>query len=147
MSIRLLIFAILCGATAFAAESPEKSDLRVLFVGHDPEKPRMAFADISSKRTVELYKERTEAFDKFLNARFRNVQIVYGSDYKSEMSNAVDVTIFDCRPTALTEAKRTDDGGYEAPTYLPSNFDRAALMISENSPLIGEPLGLKLDWL
>lgn len=155
MPVRLLtlLFALCVCTTSLADEKPtEKSSLRILFVGHDPEKPRVAFADQSNEKTLALYKERTEAFDKFLKQRFKSVRVVLGNDYKAEMSNDVDVTIFDCRPKALTEAKRevdekTGEMDYQAPTYLPADFNRAALMISENSPLIGEPLGLKLDWL
>ncbi len=139
-----------CGALA-AGEVPQnqaddKSDLKILFVGQDPENPVIVFADASDKRQQTLYKERTGAFEKFLSERFNNVKIVFGADYTAEMSDSFDVTVFDSRPKALTEAVRDDDD-YTPPTYLPLDFDRPALLISENSPLIGEGIGLKLDWL
>lgn len=134
------------------SEHSEKSDLRVLFVGHDPAKPRMPFADMDNERTVELYKERTAAFKRFLEERFKSVTVVYGADYSVEQSDQVDVTIFDSRPKPLKAAVRGTDPDtgqsiYEPAEYLPMSFDRPAITIAENSPTIGEPLGLKLDWL
>lgn len=112
----------------------------------------MMFADLGTPRTVELYRERTAAFESFLRERFENVTVVYGSDYTVELSDQVDVTIFDNRPKELKPAKReqnpeTGELDYQPAEYLPLSFNRPALMIAENSPRIGEPLGLKLDWL
>ena len=147
------IMALACSSLCSAQQvAPAKSELRVLLVGHDPEAPDMMFADLGTPRTVELYKERTAAFKTFLNERFVHVTIVYGADYRVEMSDRVDVTIFDARPKALQPAKRevdpdTGEMDYQAAEYLPLSFDRPAMMIAYNSPQIGEPLGLKLDWL
>lgn len=147
------LFAIILAAhclLSFAAPNAliaqSKSDLTVLFVGQDPENPVISFADPTDKRQLELYTERTGAFEKFLNQRFHNVKVVFGSDYNAKMSDSYDVTIFDTRPKALTEAVR-EEGNYTPPTFLPMDFDRPALLISENSPRIGEGIGLKLDWL
>ncbi len=57
------------------------------------------------------------------------------------MSDAVDVTLFDARPKALSQAKRgtdpvTGETSYKPAEYLPMDFDRPALMIAEN--LAGE---------
>jgi len=147
----LLGFA-LAGSTPAQESTPSKSPLRVLFVGHNPESPNMMFADIGTPRTVELYKERTSSFEAFLNQRFAQVTVVYGADYSVEMSDKVDVTIFDTRPKKLKESTRdlnpeTGEMDYKPAEYLPIEFDRPALLIAENSPQIGEPLGLKLDWL
>ncbi len=144
--------ASLAGGAAQEAGPAGKSDLRVLYVGDNPEAPKVMFADSADKRTVELYKERTPAFTAFLNERFEHVTVVFGDDYTVELSDQVDVTIFDTRPKALTKAVRevdpeTGEMNYEPATYLPKSFDRPAITISANSPTIGEPLGLKLDWL
>ncbi len=143
--------AITAGAQAQESRQ-DKSPLRVLLVGHNPESPNIMFADLGTSRTVELYKERTAAFTEFLNQRFSEVTVVFGANYSVEMSDQVDVTIFDTRPKKLKEAKRevnpdTGEMDYEPAEYLPISFARPALMIAENSPQIGEPLGLKLDWL
>ena len=129
-----------------------KSALRVLYVGDDPAAPKIMFADSADERTKELHSERTPAFTRFLGERFEHVTVVFGDDYSVGLSDAVDVTIFDTRPKALTESVRgtdpdTGESTYKPATYLPESFDRPAITISANSPTIGEPLGLKLDWL
>jgi len=126
--------------------------LRVLFVGHDPVAPKIASYDKGDPRKQALFRERTAAWESLLRYHFQNVTVVHGTDYKVEMSDAVDVTVFDAVPTALTEAVRGKDPKtgkptYKAATYLPKSFDRPALMISNVSSRIGEPLGSKLDWL
>ena len=148
----LLAAACALGAAAFAQEAREKSDLRVLLVGHDPANPRVMFADLAVERTEELYRERTAAFEALLNEHFESVTVVHADDYRASMSDAVDVTLFDAQPRTLVEAVREQDPETGAWTYtperlLPRDFSRPALMIGENSPRIGEGLGLKLDWL
>ena len=129
-----------------------KSKLRVLLVSHDPQDPKVPFPQMATERTYALYRERAAAFEKFLREHFEHVQLVYGADYERSMSDAVDVTVFDARPTPIKEAVRqVDDAGrvvsYRPEQYLPTDFDRPALLISENSARIGEGLQLKLDWL
>jgi len=138
-------------AATAATETP-REPLRVLLVGHDPAAPKIMFSDMAVARTEQLYRERTAAWEALLRYHFRDVKVVYGSDYRVEMSDAVDVTIFDAQPKAITAAKRgkdpvTGESTYQAATYLPESFDRPAILIAANAPTIGEPLGLKLDWL
>lgn len=126
--------------------------LRVLFVGHDPAAPKIASYDADNPRTQALHRERTAAWESLLRYHFANVKVVHGDDYAVAMSDDVDVTIFDTQPKAITEAVRGKDpvtgkNTYKAATYLPESFDRPALMISQVSSRIGEPLGSKLDWL
>ena len=140
-------------ATAAAATATDgRTDLRVLFVGQDPAALKVMFSNMAVERTRKLYRERTPAWEALLRYHFKNVTVVYGDDYRVEMSDAADVTIFDVPPKALSEAKRgtdpvTGEPTYQAATYLPESFDRPAIMIAANAPRIGEPLGLKLDWL
>lgn len=139
-------------AAATQEASAQKSDLRVLLVSHDPAAPKLAFASMADERTLELYKERASAFETFLKEHFESVQLVYGDSYTAAMSDAVDVTLFDARPKALSPAgevtdPETGETSHQRASYLPESFSRPALMIAENSPLIGEPIGLKLDWL
>lgn len=129
-----------------AQDSTERSDLRVLLVGNDPANLKVTFADLAKERTLELYGERTAAFEALLKEHFENVTVVFGADYEASMSEAVDVTLFDTRPEPLASETKTTHG-YEQKGYLPHDFSWPAVMIAENSPLIGEPLGLKLDWL
>lgn len=145
----LALLACLTASPAAASAPPplaQKSDLRVLLVTHDPESPRVPIPSIATDRTHELYRERGPAFEAFLREHFEHVEAVVGMDYREEMSEGVDVTVFDSPPL------RTDDfGGSSGPTVrertLNRNFSRPALMIGYASPRIGEPIGLKLDWL
>ena len=129
----------------------EHGGLRVLLVGHDPAAPQVPFTDMAKERTYRLYRERTAAFEALLRYHFADVRVVYAGDYSPEMSDDVDVTVFDARPKQRAADGEADGDGasssYRPPSYLPASFDRPALMIAETSPLIGEPLGLKLDWL
>ncbi|MFT4842063.1 MAG: hypothetical protein ACJA0V_001995 [Planctomycetota bacterium] len=132
--------------------SAAREDLRVLFVGQDATDLKIMFSSMAVPRTRQLYRERTAAWESLLRYHFEHVTVVHGEDYRVEMSDDVDVTIFDVPPKALTAVKRGTDpdtgkSTYQAATYLPESFDRPAIMISASAPRIGEPLGLKLDWL
>lgn len=130
---------------AAAQDASTKSDLRILLVGHDPDAPRITFPDMGDERSRDLYAERTDAFRDLLRAHFETVEVVFGGAYEPSMSDDVDVTLFDCVPDRLPVPKT---GELDArPSCLPHDFSRPALMIAENSSLIGEPLGSKLDWL
>ena len=149
----LFVLALATVATADEeASKPEARTLRILYVGQDPERPRPPFAKMAKKRTYALFRERTAAFEALLRYHFKEVRVVHGANYQVEMSDDVDVTIFDNLPKAITRARREKDPEtgqltYTPPTYLPRSFDRPALMISHNSAWIGESLGLKLDWM
>ena len=142
--------------TTFAAAQSERhhfdDTLRVLLVGNDPAAPAPGMMDRDDPRTMPLMRERTAAWEALLRYHFEHVTVVYGADYDVEMSAAHDVTIFDTRPKALTPTvnrvdEKTGERIYRAATYLPESYDHATITISDNSPRIGEPLGLKLDWL
>lgn len=147
-----LLAVLLVVPIAECQGAENKSDLRVLLVSHDPANVHVPFADMASERTMVLYAERAELFEALLKEHFNHVRMVYGDNYTADMSNEVDVTLFDSRPKPLRAAERakdpvTGETDYRPAEYLPADFDRPALMIAENSPMIGEPLGLKLDWL
>lgn len=156
-SLFLVLILALVAVPAAAQGNAEagagaQAGLRVLFVGHDPAAPGVPFRDMATARTYALYRERTAAFEALLRYHFEDVHVVHGEDYEVGMSDTVDVTIFDARPKRMTPEVRkrdpkTGEWDYRPATYLPESFDRPALMIAENSPRIGEPLGLKLDWM
>jgi len=133
------LFAPLAGAQSDVTTAPERSALHVLLVGHDPARPKVPFPQLAKPRTHELYRERTAAWHSLLREHFEDVTLVHAADYEVAMSERVDVTVFDAQPPR-------GPGGIKPP-FLPRDFDRPALLIAENSPGIGEPLGLKLDWL
>lgn len=132
---------------AVAAQAP-----RVLLVGQDPDALQVPFSDMSKPRTRQLYRERTAAWEALLRYHFAEVTVVHGADYTVGMSDDVDVTVFDTLPPKLRQAVRgvdpeTGEQTYEPPLYLPESFARPAILIGPNAATIGEPIGLKLDWL
>ena len=139
----LVLTAVLAAAPAGLQET---DGLRILLVGHDPVAPKIPYPDLADERTEALYRERTAAFEALLRYHFEEVRVVHGPDYRVEMSDEVDVTVFDALPKALTPRGGQAEG-YRPATYLPESFNRPALMIAQSSPRIGESLGLKLDWL
>lgn len=153
----LLIAAFAVGqdraeAAPEATPASAPAELRVLLVGHDPARPKVVFPQLAKERTFRLYRERTAAWEALLRYHFAHVTVVHGDDYRVEMSDDVDVTVFDCRPAQLEAAREDKDPEtgatvYRRASYLPESFDRPAVLIAENAPLIGEPIGLKLDWL
>jgi len=149
-----LVFTLSALPAIAVAEPAKQDDLRVLLVGHDPDDPKVMFRQLATERTFQLHRERTAAFEALLRYHFERVTVVYADDYLPKMSDDVDVTVFDVVPRALTaevrefdEAGKFDSDSYRAPTYLPKSFDRPALMTAGVTPRVGEPLGLKLDWL
>lgn len=151
LSTTLVLLAALESFALATPQENEKSELRVLFVGQNPENPKVPFPGLATERTHELFRERTGAFDKFLNEHFESVRIVHGEDYDSGMSDEVDVTVFDAlvsenklNPPALGGIAALGYGGTQ---HLAPDFDRPALMISHISARLGEDMGLKLDWL
>ncbi|MCR9248650.1 MAG: hypothetical protein NXI31_26785, partial [bacterium] len=89
-----------------AASADESRELRVLFVGHDPEAPKVAFRQLAKPRTFQLYRERTAAFEALLRYHFENVTVVHGEDYLASMSDDYDVTVFDTRPKPIRPLQR-----------------------------------------
>lgn len=151
-----LILVLILSPDLIGAEpkSAKKNDLRVLLVGHNPDDPKVMFRQLATERTFRLHRERTAAFEALLRYHFERVTVVYADDYLPKMSDDVDVTVFDVVPRVLTaEVREFDEDGkynpnsYRAPSYLPESFDRPALLTAGVTPRVGEPLGLKLDWL
>lgn len=142
----LVLAALAASSLAQEGAGFVQGDLRVLFVGHDPAAPDVMFASMAKPRTWALHRERTAAFEALLRYHFEDVQVVHAADYEVAMSAAADVTIFDTPPKALVEAVR-DGEDYRPAEYLPRDFAHAAITIAGTSDRVGEPLGLKLDWL
>lgn len=128
-----------------ATHEQEKSDLRVLYVGPNPDEEIRVPGYITgneAERFVELKKERKSAFKALLEEHFANVKLINAEDYVPEMSAEADVTIFD----ELTPAIRTVDvDGWKKPIRLPDDFHHASLMIGEVGPLTLGRHGLGLQ--
>lgn len=129
MKKTLLIFLLLMSTKLFALE---KVQLKVLYVGYNPEKSMpsdVVYYSTSPAVVAKMYKTRMSDFKLFLDSRFQEVKVVDVRDYKAEMSNEVDVTIMDA-----------------GPVKLPEDFNRPMILMHAMAPNVGLPKGLKFDW-
>ena len=129
--------------STFAPE--EKSDLRVLYVGPDPDAEVNVPEYISgpeAERMVELKQERLPAFQALLEEHFEVVKTIPADDYRAEMSHDFDVTIFDEYPPAV---RTVELDGWEKSLRLPDDFDQPALMVGEIGPVMLGRFGFDLQ--
>ena len=141
----LLAASALC-AVALAAPA-EKSALRVLYVGPDPDDPPEVPSYIThADRHVELVVERMPAFQAFLEEHFEQVTVVKVADYDASMSDEHDVTVFDAQPKPIDTV---EVDGYPRKVRLPPDFDSPAVTVGEVGPFVlGRfGFGLKIDHL
>lgn len=136
------------------AQSIEKSDLSILYVGPDPSKPlsdRDRQFSVDPDRSEKLQQKRAADFKSLLNQYFSNVEVVYSDNYKEELSAKYDVTIFDTLPPKLSGGRAVDpetgEETYERRQYLSEGYNHATVMIAEPSAFIGEGRQLKIDHL
>lgn len=110
----------------------DKIALKVLYVGYNPDKPmpkNVVYYSTTPTVVEKIYKTRMADFKAFLEQRFTEVKVVDVADYKSEMSDRVDVTLMDA-----------------GPVNMPANFNRPMVLMHAMAPNVGLPLGLKFDW-
>ncbi len=134
-----LVFCLLFAATANAVE---KSELRVLYVGPGPVSPADVPTwphgvprDLSTEereRFAELRSERPEAFRRLLAEHFDRFKIIVADDYRIELSDRFDVTIFDAQPPVIETQKQAY--GWDRKIRLPDDFSQPAMMIGEVGP-------------
>lgn len=132
----------------------EKSDLKILYVGTNPDKPLSkrdkAYA-LDTVRVMEMRKARSADFENFLSQYFNTVKVVYGEYYKETMSDAYDVTIIDTYLKPFAGGRSTDPKTgkmvYERQQFLTENYSAATIMIGEPSAFIGQGRQLKIDHL
>lgn len=160
MNVKHIILSISCLLFAFSVyPQVNKEDVRVLFVGFDPQMPMPGDIENNSKingamspeRFGEDYQTRFAAFENYLKSYFTEVQTVDARNYKVEMSDDYDVTIFDqvIKPWKKEVRETGKDGKmkYEPAKYLTEDFDHATIFIGHTSPVMGQSVGTKLDWL
>jgi hypothetical protein len=124
-----------------------QSDLRVLYLGPDPEQqPNIREFIPNRARAAQLVKSRAAEFRALLEAHFKTVAVVTPDTYKEPMSDNYDVTIFDATPLPIGEQKRM---GATLPLLLTSSFARPALCIGAVTWRLVGRIGLnrKLDHL
>lgn len=115
---RLSYCLMLCLATCLfvlSACSSQKDprDIRVLYLGGQSEWVNGEHGGPKKFATEEEFQqsvtERMNAFGDLLRVYFDSVTVMRAADYRPEMSDAYDVTIFDGMPPALEEAVRESD--------------------------------------
>ena len=147
--------AVLAACLCAVALATEKSDLRLLYVGVNPETAQLSDMEstfqIDPDRLLEFKKARTPSFERFLSQHFSVVDVVFADEYTESASDGYDVTIFGDDTTPIKEAVReqNEDGSwlYEPAVYLTAEFDRAAILVDTMSPRVSEPHEYKMDWL
>ena len=126
-----------------------KAQMSVLYVGGQPNIETMG-TRVSPEAVAASVTERMASFEKFLNEKFSAVTVVKADDYKPEMSDAVDVTIFDGKPPVLEPGHSGYDFDGEMVSIpakrLPWDFDRAAITIASMGEAVAVPIGSKNDW-
>ena len=131
---------IFCLIFSFSADAAENSKLRVLYVGPDPASqpnvptysPTRYLTGKDRERFAELRNERPEAFRSLLSKHFDKFKIIVAADYRVELSEQFDVTIFDAQPPVIETKKQAH--GWEKRIRLPDNFSHPAMMIGEVGP-------------
>lgn len=152
----LFIFAIsiLTSSVCWAKVKPIK--LRVLYLGGQSDWAHGEFSgpdhfksQADFEKSVE---ERTNAFGNLLRTYFTTVKTMPAKDWKPEMSNSYDVTIFDGRPQVLYQ--ETKEYVYKGRSnqlkvkhYLPQDFACPSITIASIGETIGRQYGSKNDWL
>ncbi|MCK0131243.1 hypothetical protein MWU59_06955 [Flavobacteriaceae bacterium F08102] len=136
-----------------------KQNISVLLVGYDPATqtdeikglPFKRGTSIADQRYNKEIRTRFDAWKTYLKKYFTKVGTADARLYKTEMSDAYDVTIFDqtIQPWKAAVRETKEDGSihYEAPKYLTEDFDHASIFIAETAPQMGQSIGTKLDWL
>lgn len=129
-----LILALLLAENSFAQhQEQEKSDLRILYVGPNPNpdtaeqiRPSQTLTGKHLERKKKLALDRPRAYEAFLRRFFHNVKVMTSVDYQPSDSAAYDVTIFDRVPGFVAGQVRY--------VSLPRDFSKAAIMIGATGP-------------
>lgn len=131
--------------------------MKLLFVGYSPNSdlPDYLKSDNNYEQKLKLQHQRTELFSAFLKSHFDHVGTVYAEDYLEQMSDNVDVTIFDALPPTLkadqpiarelVEDPLSGVDTYQFERYLSESFDKPVILIGETSGNMGRAHYLLLD--
>lgn len=150
---------VLCLTVCFcllsACTSSDPRSIRVLYLGGQSEwgngeydSPKKFATEAEFQQSVEA---RMAAFGDLLRTYFDSVTVMRAADYRPEMSDAYDVTIFDGRPPVLEERTIIRDANgkpidMKEARYLPDNFSAACIAIGSIGQTIGCRVGTKNDW-
>lgn len=151
----LACIMLLCLAFTSCSTGKQPNELRVLYLGGQSEWVNGEYGGPKKFATEEEFRqhvtERMNAFGELLRTYFDSVTVMPAADYRPEMSDGYDVTIFDGIPPKLEDAERVmDENGqvvkYVPARYLPDDFSAASITIGSVAETIGRRIGSKNDW-
>ena len=147
--MKKLLSFLLVVCCVFTVYAQKKQDLKILYVGGSGNYDTIADKP-DSLLMARSAKERMASFEKMLKRYFRTVKAIQGKDYRQQMSDDYDVTVFDGVFPAIREKGYVYDHGelkdVISPVYFTDDFDRPAITIAELGEDLGRSLGLKSDW-
>lgn len=146
----------LCLLTLLGCTSARQpNEIRVLYLGGQSEWSNGRYGSPAKFATDEELQQsirsRMDAFGDLLRTYFDSVTVMRAADYRPEMSDAYDVTIFDGVPPKLEDAviERDANGNivrYQKARYLPDDFSAACITIGSMGETVGRRVGTKNDW-
>jgi len=145
-----IVLAVLALLLVFPVHAQEikKSKLKVLYVAQNPELPDGYSFGGNRALWQSLKKDRPQDFYQFFQKYFETVTMVYGEEYKEELSDKHDVTVFDAL-IPQTDGKMTKmwRGFPKAPDYFSEDFDAPAVFIAGVGGAMLWSKKSKVDWL
>lgn len=155
--MKKLVVALLSASVLFfaaCAHVDNEQRISVLYVGQNPDTHEGYTRGGDPEVNAKLNKTRAAEYMAFLSEHFEPT-LVYGEDYKPEMSANYDVTIFDALPLEL-DGKCMDGSGYDTKPgerykyasphagwrWLPDDFDHATIFVGNVLTNMGSSLKL-----
>lgn len=152
MKKQLLFLLVVILGLSSQSYCQKNNKLRVMYVGYNP----AASVEIPKGRfeTEAQYNQklrRWSDFGMFLYQHFENVSMVNAPDYTTDMSDKVDVTIFDATPKVVRKQIIEKDANgkvikFHATRFLPEDFSAACITIGSIGGTIGRGHKSKIDW-
>ena len=154
--MRKLLIIFVCLITLSATAAVKKQKLSVLYLGGQVDWENGSMGHINHfKNDAEFQQalsERMSAFEQLLKTYFTTVKTMPAKDWRPEMSDQYDVTIFDGKTAPIDSIKEMFyyNGGSRMVThyvYIPENFSRPCVTIGTMGETLCRSIGIKNDWL
>jgi hypothetical protein len=129
------------------AQEIKKSKLKVLYVAQNPDLPDGYSFGGNRELWQSLKKDRPQDFYKFFQKYFKTVTMVYGEEYKEEMSEKHDVTVFDALIPQTNGEMVKFYNNNDRPVFFSDDYDAATVMIAGVGGALTGRMQLKIDWL
>ncbi|MDO5980817.1 hypothetical protein [Flavivirga spongiicola] len=130
MKKTVILLLIVLFVLPIQAQSIKKSDLKVLYVGQNPETPnRYMFANSLGDKIwkEDIIPERAKVFHEFFQKYFNTVDLVYGEEYNEGLTKKYDVVVFDAVPRQLNG--ELTESGWDL-KYISDNYDKPTILIA-----------------